>query len=109
MAAATATLLISHEAAAQRFVARLAAGAAEVGELTYAASRTQLDLQHTFVAPSGRGLGVGARLADAACAHAKSQSLAVLASCSYISDKYFLTPPAGWAYDKATKVATLLQ
>ncbi len=104
-----AAVLISHEAAARRFVARLAAGAAEVGELTYAASRTQLDLQHTFVNPSGRGLGVGARLADAACAHAQAESLSVLASCSYISDKYFASPPAGWAYDKATKVATLLR
>ena len=104
-----AALLITHEAAAQRFVARLAAGAAEVGELTYRISRAQMDLQHTFVAPSGRGLGVGARLADAACAHARAHSLSVLASCSYLSDKYFREPPAGWVYDKDSKVAKLLQ
>ncbi len=102
-----AQLLIAHEPAALRFVARLAAAGPEVGELTYALANAQMDLQHTFVAPSGRGLGVGAQLAAAACAHAQSQKFSLLASCSYLSDKFFLTPPPPWVYDAATKVATL--
>ncbi len=102
-----AALVIAHEAAALRFVARLTAAGPELGELTYALSRSQMDLQHTFVAPSGRGLGVGAQLAAAACAHARENRFTLLASCSYLSDKFFLTPPPEWAYDKATKVATL--
>jgi hypothetical protein len=50
---------------------------------------------------------MGAQLATAACEHARAQHLPILASCSYLSDKFFLTPPAEWAYDTATKVATL--
>jgi predicted GNAT family acetyltransferase len=101
-----ASLIIAHEPAAKRFVARLAAAGPEIGELLYEHTHDKLDLQHTFVAKDGRGLGVGARLADAACAHAAAQNLRVLASCSYISDKYFAPPPAGWAYDAASKLAT---
>jgi predicted GNAT family acetyltransferase len=103
-----AALTITHEAAALRFVARMVAAGPELGYLSYEVnSQKQMDLQHTFVAPSGRGLGVGAQLATAACEHARAQRLPILASCSYLSDKFFLTPPAGWIYDAATKVATL--
>jgi predicted GNAT family acetyltransferase len=105
---AAAALLIQHEAAAQRFVARLTAAGPELGELTYVLAKAQMDLQHTFVAPSGRGMGVGARLAEAACEHARSQRYSLLASCSFLSDKFFVANcPPGWSYDAKSKCAIL--
>jgi predicted GNAT family acetyltransferase len=68
-----------------------------------------MDLEHTVVKPVARGMGVGAALADAACAHAREQGWDVQASCSFISDKYFTERPAkGFTYDPSTKLATLL-
>jgi predicted GNAT family acetyltransferase len=100
-------MLVAHEAAAQRFVARLVAAGPEIGYLEYALSRNKMDLQHTVVNEAGRGKGVGAKLADAACLYAAEQKFTILASCSYLSDKYFLNPPSGWQYDAATKTAQL--
>ena len=101
-----ASLIIAHEPAASRFVARLAAAGPVVGELLYTPSAQSLDIHRTFVAKEGRGLGVAAQLADAACAHAAARSLNVLATCSYISGKYFSPPPVGWAFDPHTRIAT---
>jgi predicted GNAT family acetyltransferase len=100
-------MLIAHEAAAQRFVARLVAAGPEIGYLEYALSKKTMDLQHTVVKEDGRGKGVGAKLADAACLYAAEHKYSVLASCSYLSDKYFLSPPPGWVYEASTKVAQL--
>jgi predicted GNAT family acetyltransferase len=103
-------MLIVHEAAASRFVARLVAAGPELGELTYVLQESPklMDMQHTFVAAAGRGQGVGAKLADAASQWARESRYSILASCSYLSDKYFpATPPAGFVYNAATKVAQL--
>ncbi|GMN40281.1 hypothetical protein TIFTF001_009515 [Ficus carica] len=44
-----------------------------------------MDLVHTYVPPSKRGLGLASHLCVAAFNHAKSHSLSVIPSCSYIS------------------------
>ncbi|CAL0305501.1 unnamed protein product [Lupinus luteus] len=47
-----------------------------------------IDLVHTFVPPSKRGLGLAYHLTVAAFQHAKSHSLSVIPTCSYISDTF---------------------
>lgn len=47
--------------------------------------KTVMDMAHTFVPPSKRGMGLAAKLCDAAFAHAQSRSLPVIPTCSYIS------------------------
>ncbi|KAM7252983.1 hypothetical protein ACFE04_025601 [Oxalis oulophora] len=44
-----------------------------------------MDLVHTYVPTSKRGLGMAAHLCVAAFNHAKSQSLSIIPTCSYIS------------------------
>ena len=46
----------------------------ELGHLEYVTrSSKEMDLTHTFVDPSGRGQGIGAKLCDAAFAYAREQ------------------------------------
>lgn len=110
---ARGAMQVLHDAIKRKFTARLSLGV-EAGELLYACAvgasgRTIMDLEHTVVKPVARGKGVGAALADAACAHARDQGWDVKATCSYISDKYFTTArPTGFTYDPSTKLATLL-
>lgn len=49
-----------------------------------------LDFVHTFVPSSKRGLGLASHLCVAAFNHAKSRSLSVIPTCSYISVSSFL-------------------
>lgn len=44
-----------------------------------------MDILHTFVPSSKRGLGLASHLCVAAFNHAKSHSLSVIPSCSYVS------------------------
>jgi hypothetical protein len=44
-----------------------------------------MDMVHTYVPGSKRGLGLAARLCDAAFAHARSHGMRVIPTCSYIS------------------------
>ncbi|CAN6542542.1 unnamed protein product [Malus baccata var. baccata] len=44
-----------------------------------------MDLVHTFVPSSKRGLGLASLLCVAAFNHAKSHSLSVIPTCSYVS------------------------
>jgi len=53
-----------------------------------------LDLVHTFVPPSKRGLGLASHLTLAAFNHASSHSLSVIPTCSYISVSSFSHPPS---------------
>jgi uncharacterized protein len=53
---------------------------AQLGE-----GKTVMDMAHTFVPVSKRGMGLAAKLCDAAFAHAQSRSLPVIPTCSYIS------------------------
>lgn len=44
-----------------------------------------MDIQHTYVPGSMRGLGVAGLLCKAAFAHARNHNLLVLPTCSYVS------------------------
>ncbi|XP_031406642.1 acetyltransferase At1g77540 isoform X2 [Punica granatum] len=44
-----------------------------------------MDIIHTFVPPSKRGLGLASLLCSAAFDHAKSHSMSVMPTCSYVS------------------------
>ena len=54
-----------------------------------------MDLTHTFVPPSGRGMGLAARLCDAAFDFAANRNppLKVIPSCTYISGRYLEKNP----------------
>lgn len=52
-----------------------------------------MDLQHTFVPPDMRGTGAAALLCHAAFAHARATAVAVIPSCSYISQTYLTRFP----------------
>lgn len=52
-----------------------------------------MDIIHTFVPPSKRGLGVASLLCSAAFDHAKSQSMSVIPTCSYVSVSSFPLHP----------------
>ncbi|KAJ4756667.1 Acyl-CoA N-acyltransferases (NAT) superfamily protein [Rhynchospora pubera] len=62
--------------------------------LQIADGKTTMDMVHTFVPRSKRGMGLAAKLCDAAFDHARSRDLAVIATCSYISDTYIPKNPA---------------
>lgn len=49
-----------------------------------------MDILHTFVPSSKRGLGLASHLCVAAFNHAKSHSLSIIPSCSYVSVCLFL-------------------
>ncbi|EEF48333.1 acetyltransferase At1g77540 [Ricinus communis] len=47
-----------------------------------------MDILHTYVPRSKRGLGLASHLCVAAFNHAKSHSMSVIPSCSYVSDTF---------------------
>ncbi|KAH6759213.1 Acyl-CoA N-acyltransferases superfamily protein [Perilla frutescens var. frutescens] len=47
-----------------------------------------MDITHTYVPPSKRGLGLAADLCAAAFSHAHRHSLSVIPTCSYVSDTF---------------------
>ncbi len=51
-----------------------------------------MDLVHTFVPSSKRGLGLASHLCVAAFQHANSHSLSVIPTCSYVSVSCSLLP-----------------
>ncbi|XP_073315325.1 acetyltransferase At1g77540 [Primulina huaijiensis] len=53
-----------------------------------------MDLVHTYVPPSKRGLGLAAHLCVAAFSHAEAQSLSVIPTCSYVSDTFLPRNPS---------------
>ncbi|XP_034675167.1 acetyltransferase At1g77540 [Vitis riparia] len=53
-----------------------------------------MDILHTFVPSSKRGLGLASHLCVAAFNHAKSHSLSVIPSCSYVSDTFLPRNPS---------------
>ncbi|KAK1430523.1 hypothetical protein QVD17_13331 [Tagetes erecta] len=53
-----------------------------------------MDIIHTFVPSSKRGLGLASHLSVAAFNHAQSNSLSVIPTCSYISDTFLPKNPA---------------
>lgn len=50
-----------------------------------------MDLVHTYVPSSKRGLGMASHLCVAAFNHAKSHSISVIPTCSYVSVSNFLS------------------
>ncbi|XP_057504542.1 acetyltransferase At1g77540 isoform X1 [Actinidia eriantha] len=54
-----------------------------------------MDIVHTFVPPSKRGLGLASHICVSAFFHAQSHSMSVIPSCSYVSDT-FLPRNASW-------------
>lgn len=53
-----------------------------------------MDIVHTFVPSSKRGLGLASHLAVAAFNHAQSNSLSVIPTCSYISVSFIYLHPS---------------
>lgn len=53
-----------------------------------------MDILHTYVPPSKRGLGLAYHLCVAAFNHAQSRSLPVIPSCSYVSDTFLPRNPS---------------
>ena len=68
--------------------------------LMYRRSGEEIDLYHTYVPEVFRGRGVAERLCQAAFEYAKANHLAVLPSCSYISEAYLKRHPG---YEPLTK------
>ncbi|XP_022140663.1 acetyltransferase At1g77540 isoform X2 [Momordica charantia] len=56
-----------------------------------------IDMIHTFVPSSKRGLGLASHLCVAAFNHANAHSLSIIPSCSYISDTFLPRNPS-WNY-----------
>ncbi|XP_042035517.1 acetyltransferase At1g77540-like [Salvia splendens] len=52
-----------------------------------------IDITHTYVPPSKRGLGLAADLCAAAFTHAQNHSLSVIPTCSYVSDTFLPRNP----------------
>ncbi|KAL3638823.1 hypothetical protein CASFOL_016730 [Castilleja foliolosa] len=52
-----------------------------------------MDITHTFVPASKRGLGLAAHLCVAAFTHAKNHQLSVIPTCSYVSDTFLPRNP----------------
>lgn len=57
-----------------------------------AASVSVMDITHTYVPRSKRGMGLASHLCIAALRHAKSNSMAVIPSCSYVSVRSSSSP-----------------
>ena len=82
MAPGKREVTVEHEPDAHRFVVRLPDGEAELG---YAQPRRDLlDLQHTFVPESARGLGVGDALVEAALRHAQASGMRIIPTCPFV-------------------------
>ncbi|KAJ9146292.1 hypothetical protein P3X46_028575 [Hevea brasiliensis] len=53
-----------------------------------------MDLAHTYVPRSKRGLGMASHLCVAALSHAKSHSMSIIPTCSYVSDTFLPRNPS---------------
>ena len=75
-------MTVEHDEAESRFLVRLAG---EEAELAYTMAGPKLiDLQHTYVPPSGRGKGIAEALAEAAFAYARERGYRVVPSCPFV-------------------------
>ena len=79
----TSSIQVSHDTEAQRFVAALDEGEAE---LSYRRpDDATIDLTHTHVPREARGEGVGEALVRAALSYAREEGLRVIPTCPYVS------------------------
>ncbi|XP_043719954.1 acetyltransferase At1g77540-like [Telopea speciosissima] len=53
-----------------------------------------MDIVHTFVPSSKRGLGLASHLCVSAFNHAKANSMSVIPTCSYVSDTFLPRNPS---------------
>ncbi|CAL5384917.1 hypothetical protein ACSBR2_001387 [Camellia fascicularis] len=53
-----------------------------------------MDILHTFVPSSKRGLGLASHLCVSAFTHAHSHSMSVLPTCTYVSDTFLPRNPS---------------
>ncbi|XP_059630740.1 acetyltransferase At1g77540-like [Cornus florida] len=53
-----------------------------------------MDIVHTFVPSTKRGLGLASHLCVSAFTHAKSHSISVIPTCSYVSDTFLPRNPS---------------
>ena len=58
-------------------------------ELRLGKKDTIMDIIHTFVPPSKRGLGLASLLCVAAFTHAQDHNLSIIPTCSYVSVSFF--------------------
>ncbi|CAK7346966.1 unnamed protein product [Dovyalis caffra] len=64
-----------------------------------------MEILHTYVPRSKRGLGMASHLCVAAFSHAKSHSMSIIPTCSYVSDTFLPRNPS-WnplVYSEALK------
>ncbi|XP_047328549.1 acetyltransferase At1g77540 [Impatiens glandulifera] len=52
-----------------------------------------MDILHTYVPPSKRGLGLANHLCRAAFSHAQSRSMTIIPTCSYVSETFLPRNP----------------
>ena len=78
-------VVVEHDEASHRFCASLQGYEAC---LMYRRAGRDIDFYHTYVPEVFRGRGVAEQLCRAGFEYAKANQLAVIPSCSYISDAY---------------------
>lgn len=66
-----------------------------LAELTWHTEGAARVIDHTFVPPEARGLGLAAKLLDAALADARAQGLKIIPRCSYAEAQFARHPE--WA------------
>jgi len=93
----TEPIEVQHDAAGRRFCVELQGYEAC---LMYRLAGKEIDLYHTYVPEVFRGRGMAEKLCKAAFEYAKTEGLAVIPSCSYISDAYLKRHPE---YEPLTK------
>ena len=83
-------ITITHDQSSHRFLAAL--GGYEAC-LMYRLNGRDIDLYHTYVPEIFRGKGIAEKLCKTAFEYAKTNTLTVIPSCSYISDAYLKRHP----------------
>ena len=78
-------MVVEHDRAGSRFLVKLQGYEACV---MYRLLGKEIDLYHTYVPEVFRGRGMAEKLCKAAFEYAKANALAVIPSCSYISEAY---------------------
>ncbi|KAI4389171.1 hypothetical protein MLD38_001426 [Melastoma candidum] len=66
----------------------------EADEEGRAATVSVMDITHTYVPRSKRGMGLASHLCVAALRHAQSNSMHIIPSCSYVSDTFLPKNPS---------------
>jgi predicted GNAT family acetyltransferase len=89
---------VLHEPDRHRFVLDVSNGRGILAFIEYSivkgnGRRSALDLYHTYVPPEGRGRGIAGQLTKAAFEYAQQESMAVVPTCSYVSETFLNQHP----------------